>query len=211
MFYNNRYLDYYNAIIEKRKHIVLTENYETHHIIPRCLGGSNETFNLVRLTFREHFVCHRLLTKCMKDVNKAKRMFSAMCMTRSKTTNRINHSRTYDFYREQGIRAKLGSKLSEQTKHKIKVSLTGKPHTTERKAKISNTLKGRFPGSKNANAKTWVLENVLTGETFTCTGNIHEECKNRNLSSYLLMEYYRKKRPPASKGKTAGWRIKLLL
>ena len=37
--------------------------FEVHHIIPKCLGGTNEHTNLVALTAREHFICHKLLVK----------------------------------------------------------------------------------------------------------------------------------------------------
>lgn len=64
MFVENKYTRWYNSIIKKaalRMH--LNEYVEQHHIIPKCLGGSNEKSNLVKLTAREHFVCHWLLTK----------------------------------------------------------------------------------------------------------------------------------------------------
>jgi hypothetical protein len=37
--------------------------FETHHIIPRCMGGSGELANLVMLTAREHYMAHMLLWK----------------------------------------------------------------------------------------------------------------------------------------------------
>ncbi len=37
--------------------------YERHHIVPRCLGGTDDSDNLVLLTAREHFLVHWLLTK----------------------------------------------------------------------------------------------------------------------------------------------------
>jgi hypothetical protein len=37
--------------------------YETHHIIPKSLGGSDDGDNLVNLTYREHFLVHWILTK----------------------------------------------------------------------------------------------------------------------------------------------------
>lgn len=53
----------YNQIINKRK-LEEPEGYtENHHIIPRSLGGSDDKENLVRLTAREHFICHALLLK----------------------------------------------------------------------------------------------------------------------------------------------------
>jgi hypothetical protein len=36
---------------------------ERHHIIPRCMGGSDDASNLVELTPEEHFVAHQLLVK----------------------------------------------------------------------------------------------------------------------------------------------------
>lgn len=36
---------------------------ETHHIIMRSLGGSNDKSNLVNLTLREHYFMHELLVK----------------------------------------------------------------------------------------------------------------------------------------------------
>lgn len=40
---------------------------EEHHIIPSCLGGSDDPENLIRLTAREHFIAHRLLAKIHLD------------------------------------------------------------------------------------------------------------------------------------------------
>ncbi|QQM13929.1 homing endonuclease [Acinetobacter phage Morttis] len=36
---------------------------ETHHIVPKCIGGTNDTTNLVNLTTREHIIAHLLLAK----------------------------------------------------------------------------------------------------------------------------------------------------
>lgn len=44
---------------------------ERHHIIPRCLGGTDDDYNLVCLTPREHFLCHLLLTKIYNEKNTA--------------------------------------------------------------------------------------------------------------------------------------------
>ena len=37
--------------------------YEVHHILPRSLGGNDDKNNLVKLSAREHFICHLLLVK----------------------------------------------------------------------------------------------------------------------------------------------------
>jgi len=37
--------------------------FELHHVIPSCMGGSDDESNKALLTYREHFVLHRILTK----------------------------------------------------------------------------------------------------------------------------------------------------
>lgn len=65
------YQKIYNAIIEKaRLRNELDIYFEKHHIIPKSLGGEDTEENLVKLTFKEHFICHRLLTKIYPKENK---------------------------------------------------------------------------------------------------------------------------------------------
>ena len=37
--------------------------YERHHIKPKCVGGTDDIYNLVDLTPREHYIAHRLLAE----------------------------------------------------------------------------------------------------------------------------------------------------
>lgn len=53
----------YDSIIERARSRELDGYTEKHHILPRCLGGTDEPGNLVRLTAEEHYVCHQLLAK----------------------------------------------------------------------------------------------------------------------------------------------------
>lgn len=60
MFIENKYKIIYFRIINNAKTRALpTEYVETHHIIPKSLGGDNTKTNVVLLTGREHFICHR--------------------------------------------------------------------------------------------------------------------------------------------------------
>jgi len=67
----------YEAIIKKAKYenrVKLRKNqkkyiyYEKHHIIPKCIKGTDDKDNLVLLTAREHYVCHKLLTHIYSNV-----------------------------------------------------------------------------------------------------------------------------------------------
>lgn len=58
------YKKLYNAIISNALNRVQCNGYtEYHHIIPKSLGGDDTSNNLVKLTGREHFICHYLLAK----------------------------------------------------------------------------------------------------------------------------------------------------
>ena len=57
----------YGGIIENAKSRVIDGYSERHHVVPKSLGGSDSSENLVRLTAREHFVCHYLLTKMYEE------------------------------------------------------------------------------------------------------------------------------------------------
>ena len=57
------YQKIYEQIINRGKSRTLEGYKERHHIIPRCMGGSDEADNLVDLTPEEHYLCHQLLVK----------------------------------------------------------------------------------------------------------------------------------------------------
>ena len=57
------YSKHYFLLIERARNRTLTCYKEAHHIIPKCLGGSDDDTNLVDLTAREHYIAHILLAK----------------------------------------------------------------------------------------------------------------------------------------------------
>jgi hypothetical protein len=74
IFITNKYTNwYYNIITNAQARTLPKEIYiERHHIIPKSLGGDNSINNLVKLTAREHFICHWLLYKMVSNTNKSK-------------------------------------------------------------------------------------------------------------------------------------------
>lgn len=57
------YQKHYDRLIERATVRKLDCYTERHHVVPRCLGGSDESENLVDLTPEEHYVAHQLLVK----------------------------------------------------------------------------------------------------------------------------------------------------
>lgn len=60
---HNKYLKWYIQLTSIQS---TDELVEVHHIVPRCLGGSDAPTNLVRLSLRGHYIAHELLWKCTK-------------------------------------------------------------------------------------------------------------------------------------------------
>lgn len=158
MFNENKYTKWYNNIISSAKNRLDSGMYsETHHIIPRSLGGNNTKENLVRLTAREHFLCHYLLTKMTQGQSYYKMCFAFNSIRRSSSNQeRSLTARQYETIRRvvslarseflKGNTYNLGKKrgpMSDETKRKISESKKGRQMPEEQRLKISKTSKGR--------------------------------------------------------------------
>jgi len=127
MYLHNKYTRIYFSIIERAKSRILDCYTESHHIIPKSLGGSNSTDNLIHLTSKEHFICHRLLTKMTEGEAKRKMCYAMKIMTSDRHSMRyIPTSRTFEYVREQARQAQIGVPLSKERRDNISKALTGK-------------------------------------------------------------------------------------
>ena len=170
------YLKIYNNIINKAilENRTKKDNYfEKHHIKPKCIGGDNSKENLVLLTAREHFICHKLLTLIYPNSDKLHFAFWAMCNQTNGDLKRnyTISSRVYNEAKEQfaiiNSRLHKGKKISEEQKESVRLRMLtnnplkgkkgvnnhnyGKPRSNDIKNKISHT-KTSNP-TKNANFK----------------------------------------------------------
>lgn len=136
MFTSNKYTKIYFQIIHKRKvkQVIDIDSdvyFETHHIIPRSLGGDNSKNNLVRLTAKEHFICHYLLTKMIFEKQDLLKMLYAFNMMRT-IPKQMKSGRTHN-----------NSILYEANKKKISLLSKGKIISVEQREKISKTRKSK--------------------------------------------------------------------
>ena len=83
------YQKHYNLLIERAKNRNLEGYKERHHIVPCCMGGTDERDNLVELTAEEHFVAHQLLVKMYPDHDGLK--WAAVLMTGHSNGKRANN------------------------------------------------------------------------------------------------------------------------
>lgn len=93
----NRYGIIYYSIIEKARYENRSKKddyYETHHIVPRSMGGTNQKTNLVLLTAREHYIVHLLLVRCVEKHNTYK-MIAALARFKKQAES----GRSYELFR----------------------------------------------------------------------------------------------------------------
>jgi hypothetical protein len=64
------YIKIYTQIIDRAQNRNLDGYFELHHITPKCIGGKDISENLVKLTAREHYICHKLLCKIYPQEDK---------------------------------------------------------------------------------------------------------------------------------------------
>ena len=151
-------MKHYRALCSGRKslnkHRKDSTYYESHHITPKSLGGSDDDFNLVLLTAKEHYIAHLLLFMHYKQLGgEALRKMSFALVSMAAHTNsnlcrkKITGSRTYSTIREAARLSRLGCVVEDTTayrkpkskKHKEairKARLEAPPRTPETKTKM---------------------------------------------------------------------------
>lgn len=155
------YIKIHNNIIERAKNRIILGYTENHHILPKCLGGTNSPDNLVKLTAKEHFIIHRLLIRIYPENHKLSYAFWFMC-TKSRNTNEriIPSSKTYEY-------AKL--KMSEAIKNRLinNNQWNGKKHSEESKIKQSNSAKNRKTNPETEKLRREKISNSMKGKKKT--------------------------------------------
>jgi hypothetical protein len=184
-FVNNKYTRWYYSIILNAQ----TQNrnkkdgnyYERHHILPECWFPQykKEFWNLVLLTAKEHFICHRLLTKMTHGILQHKMFCAAnkMLMVSSNQNRYIPNASVYLLVREEFAKSLSISNIGDKnpmfgknrsTELKLKQSIRmngdknpmfGKSQSDETRKKISNKLKGRIQSTEEKNMRSLAQKN----------------------------------------------------
>lgn len=106
------YQKIYDNLMKKRLENPPTEKFERHHIVPRSLGGSNN--NIVKLTYREHYIAHLLLCRIHRGTRNYFPMLRALNMMRmGREGDFIKSSRMFEYFREDFARMMSESQSGE--------------------------------------------------------------------------------------------------
>jgi hypothetical protein len=155
------YVKLYENLIEKWRHETIEDGVysEKHHIIPRCLGGSDEEENLILLPARVHYVAHEILAFIYPDNQDIIYAVIAMSMHSESTEGRKDiriPSRLFAYFRERAAEFQRGKIISEESRHKMSLAKLGKPQKkkAETGKHISEGKKGKPYGTRVLDTNT---------------------------------------------------------
>lgn len=179
----------YDKLIVRAKSRILDGYVERHHILPRCMGGSEDLSNIVPLTAREHFVAHQLLVKIYPAVGGLIAAVSYLTANNSVRNNRmyewlrIKHAKQMSLNNKgkkmtpeqiaKVVAVHKGSKRSAETCAKIAAKATGRKASSSTKLVLSNAHK-----KEHANRK---LQNLPHHNS----GKLHSEEHNKKIGEAI--------------------------
>lgn len=137
------YQKHYDRLIEKASQRILQGYKESHHIVPRCMGDTDDKSNLVDLTAPEHYVAHQLLAKIYP---KNRGLIYACAIMTASSEGQIRNNKMFGWIRERVAKAcserHKGRKRSQATKDKMSKASKGVPKSKEHRASISKVRTG---------------------------------------------------------------------
>jgi hypothetical protein len=142
------YAAHYERLISRARGRTITGYRERHHVLPRCMGGTDDPQNIVELTGEEHYVAHQLLVKMYPGNRRLTHAANLM--------SRASGNKSYGWIRRLHAKAiseaLRGKERPEQrgrvftAEHRVKLSAARKKriYTPELRANLSASLKGKM-------------------------------------------------------------------
>jgi hypothetical protein len=160
--------------------------YEKHHILPKCLGGTNDDTNLVLLPTRVHFIAHALLYKAYPKELKLAQAFGMMVASNRYHKGRKYNSRLYEMSKTARSNSMKGIPRPEWVKEKLRVPKLNKenykkPKTDEHRKNISKGLTGLKKTQEHTN-------NQVQSQRLYQESRTQEMLKKKNMYRELFVE-----------------------
>lgn len=146
--------------------------FEKHHILPKSLGGIDDENNLVKLTAREHFICHWLLVKMYdKGTVERQKMLCALWRMRSQSNTHATHyvnARAYE---------KLRIEFANTVREMMSKNQSGSNNSQFGTKWYTNSNTGESKKFKEAPIETCWLEgrNLFNGQTQKIKNFTHKQ------------------------------------
>lgn len=181
------YKKHYDSLIKKAQtREKLTGYIERHHIIPKCMGGTDIKSNIVELTAEEHYVAHQLLLKIYPNEHK---LAYACHMMSSSLGSRNNKSYGW-------VRARMAIANS--------IILKGKkrpPRSKEWSENISKALKGKTQSKESNKKRSLALTGRKVSDEFRSKMSALAKCRTTEHKEKLKLAHLGVKRSEETKTK----------
>lgn len=190
MINNTTYAEFIQNILNIRGRFNCGGEYhEKHHILPRCIGGTDDENNLIDLYAREHFIAHMLLAK--ENPDNKKLILAWHMMTNVKTDCQQRYQVTPEEYEKariayiQMMTGENNPSKSEETRRKKSEAIKGaknhnygKPRSETTRKKISEAHKGKKVSDETRKR----ISESKTGENHPNYGKHHSEETRKKMS-----------------------------
>lgn len=144
----------YDHLITRARNRLLEGYTEKHHIIPRCMGGTDESDNIVSLTAEEHFLAHLLLVKIHPSNtslwyaanmmgNRNNKHYGWVKKRHAENARNLRQGKTYEEI--MGEETAIKTRDKKRTQGLENNPMLGRTHTTEARKKMSDAWKNRDP------------------------------------------------------------------
>lgn len=191
------YKEFIDNILKTRGRFACGEEYhERHHIVPKCMGGTNDEENLIDLFAREHFESHRLLAIENPENKKLVYAWNRICNSRNG-----DYQITQEEYEEvrkahrDAVSGEnnfwYGKHLPKEIRKKLSESKSGEKHPnygknlsekTKRKMSLAATGRGNpFYGKHLSKEHKNKISNAMKGENNHFYGKHHTEESKRKI------------------------------
>mgnify|MGYP000910325090 CR=1 FL=1 len=157
------YGEHYARLMGRARGRAVSGYVEVHHVLPRCMGGTDGASNLVKLTAREHYLAHLLLVRMFPS--EMSLVFAAHMMTVDRYGSRYGN-RKYEWLRirhskataeaKRGNAYGLGTKRTAATRLKMSLAQKGNKNGVGRvfdratRQKIADSSAGRAKSPSHA-------------------------------------------------------------
>lgn len=173
------YQKLYDTIVERAKNRELQGYKERHHVVPKCMNGSDDPSNIVELTAKEHFLCHKLLVNIYPDNRKLKFALWAMY-----SLHNNQQKREYKYGSKEYEQAKIlmqeahkNRKRSPESIEKQRRTMLGKPQLVSEQGR-KNIARRNREKAKDPEFKLKIATTLGTNLVDQETGKFYPSIKN---------------------------------
>ena len=184
------YSEFIQNILDTRGRFACGDEYhERHHIVPKCMDGTDDEDNLIDLYAREHFIAHKLLAQ--ENPENDSLTYAWGCMAFPSNSGQNRYELAPEEYEEARIalsEAKKGKPRSEETKRKVSEKAKERYKDPEFCAKMKQVAKDRCTVEVRRRMSER-MKGVVSGENNPMFGRRHTE-ETRRLQSQLKQGMY---------------------